>query len=76
MDTEAVQRNVSAYGSRAYRLELSMFAIIAVFIAVVAWAVHVLGDGLNDPWAWAFAVLAFIAAELVTRTTWPPRWRP
>lgn len=41
-----------------------VLAAIATLIAVVAWAVQVLGDGITDPWAWIFACVAFGFASL------------
>jgi hypothetical protein len=42
-----------------------LFAIVALFIAVIAWAQQAMGDGLTNPWAWLFAALAFFIAEFV-----------
>jgi hypothetical protein len=41
-----------------------VFGLVAALIAVVAWAIIVLGDGVFDPWPWIFAVLAFMALQL------------
>lgn len=49
-----------------------MFALIALVVAAVAWAMQVIGDGLDNPWAWLFAVLVFLAAELIWRSEWLP----
>jgi hypothetical protein len=41
-----------------------MFALLAFLVFVVAWAVHVIGDGLTNPWAWLLAGLAFLSLEV------------
>jgi len=54
-----------------------MLAFIAFIVFLVAWAVHVLGDGLTDPWAWIFAGLALLALEVAFHeriARWGP-WR-
>jgi hypothetical protein len=52
-----------------------MFAVLAVLVAVVAWAIQSLGDGIEDPFAWVFAILALIAAELAVRIYPRYPWR-
>jgi hypothetical protein len=54
-----------------------MFALLALVVAAVAWAFQVLGDGLDNPWAWLFAVLALLAAHAATSggDLWPPKLR-
>lgn len=52
-----------------------VLAVIATLIAVVAWAVQVLGDGIEDPWAWLFAILAFgFAAIAAAVSGYGPSW--
>jgi hypothetical protein len=52
-----------------------VFAVIAVIIALIAWAFQAIGDGVENPWAWLFAVLAFIGAHLVYNNPEPFRRR-
>jgi hypothetical protein len=41
-----------------------MFALAALVVAAIAWFIQAFGDGLENPWAWLFAVLGLIALHL------------
>jgi hypothetical protein len=55
---------------------MTMFALIAAIIAAVAWAMQTIGDGIDDPWAWVFAVLFFLALGGIDKIVLPFNRKP